>query len=59
VAQYVYEKHGRFPGTTTTIVLPCYVQAVHIDTDFYDEHYAEGAYLRTHAEHMDRWHGDE
>ena len=56
VAQYIYEKYGKFPGTTTTIVMPCYVQAVHIDTDFYDEHYDEGAYLSTHAEHMERWH---
>jgi hypothetical protein len=57
VSQYVFEKHGRFPGTRTTIVLPGYVQAVHLDTGFYDAHYGEGAYFATHAEHMDRWHG--
>jgi hypothetical protein len=57
VAQYIHDKHGRFPSTFTTIVLTGFVQAVHLDTDFYDTHYQEGAYLDTHAEHMRRWHG--
>jgi hypothetical protein len=59
IAQYVYDKHGAFPGSITTMVLPCYVQAQHIDTAFYDEHYGPGSYLRTHAEHMERWHGED
>ncbi len=57
VAQYVFDTYGKFPGSFTTIALPGYVQAVHLDTEFYDEHYREGAYLDTHAEHMRRWHG--
>jgi len=57
VAQYIHDKHGRFPGTFTTIVLPGFVQAVHLDTGYYDEHFQPGAYLETHAEHMARWHG--
>jgi hypothetical protein len=57
VAQYIHDRHGKFPGTFTTIVLPGFVQAVHLDTEFYDTHYKEGAYLDTHAEHMMRWHG--
>jgi hypothetical protein len=39
-------------------VLSGYVQAVHLDTDFYDTHYQPGAYLPTHAHHMERWHAD-
>jgi hypothetical protein len=58
VAQYVYEKHGKFPGTRSTIMLPGLVQAHHLDTDFYDAHYADGAYLPSHASHMAVWHGD-
>jgi hypothetical protein len=58
VARYIYAKHGKFPGTRSTIVLPGFVQAHHLDTEFYDAHYREGAYLRTHADHMERWHGD-
>ncbi|MBB3037825.1 hypothetical protein [Hoyosella altamirensis] len=56
VAQYIYDKYGRFPGTFTTMVLTGYVQAVHLDTEFYDTHYRPGAYLRSHKEHWDRWH---
>ncbi|MBS9405725.1 hypothetical protein KG088_19315 [Halomonas sp. TRM85114] len=56
VAQYILDKHGKFPGTFTTLVLPGFVQAVHLDTDFYDRHYRPGAYLETHAEHLRRWH---
>jgi len=57
VARYIHDRHGKFPGTRSTIVLPGYVQAHHLETDFYDAHYQDGAYLRTHAEHMERWHG--
>jgi hypothetical protein len=58
VAQYVFDTYGKFPNTFTTMVLPGYVQAVHLDTDFYDTHYQPGAYLVTHAQHMERWHAD-
>jgi hypothetical protein len=57
VATYVYAKYGRFPGNRSTIVLPGFVQAHHLDTEFYDRHYDEGAYLPSHADHLDRWHG--
>jgi hypothetical protein len=57
VARYIHAKYGKFPGLRSTIVLPGYVQAHHLDTDFYDAHYRDGAYLRTHAEHLERWHG--
>jgi hypothetical protein len=56
VARYIYDKHGKFPGIRATIVLPGCVQAHHLDTDFYDAHYREGAYLPTHRDHMERWH---
>jgi hypothetical protein len=57
VAQYMYEKSGKFPGIRSTIVLPGFVQAHHIDTDFYDKYYNQGAYLKTHADHFENWHG--
>jgi hypothetical protein len=59
VAQYIHDTHGRFPATPTTIVLTGYVQAVHLDTDFYDAHYAPGAYLSTHRDHWQTWHAGE
>jgi hypothetical protein len=57
VSSYIYNKHGKFPGIRSTIMLPGYVQAQHLDTDFYDTHYNKGAYLQSHANHMERWHG--
>ena len=59
VAQYVFDKHGKFPGTMTTLVHPGFVQAHHIDTEYYDTHFLPGAYLDTHADHLQRWHGSE
>jgi hypothetical protein len=58
IAQYVYDKHGKFPGTVPTMVMPGCVQAHHIETDYYDAHFKGDAYLDTHAEHMRRWHGE-
>jgi hypothetical protein len=58
IAQYIYDKYGKFPGTRSTIMLPGFVQAHHIETDFYDLHYEEGSYLETHARHLELWHGD-
>jgi len=55
-AQYVYDTFGKFPGTVPSMFLIMYLQAHHIDLEFYDEFYKPGAYLRTHAEHMARWH---
>jgi hypothetical protein len=56
VTQYIYEKHGKFPGTFSTIVLPGYVQAVHLDTEYYDKFFKNGAYLKSHEDHMRMWH---
>jgi hypothetical protein len=39
-------------------MLPGFVQAHHLDVEFYDRHYHGGAYLATHARHHERWHGD-
>jgi hypothetical protein len=56
-AQYVYDTFGKFPGTVPSVFVLNYVQAHHLDLGFYDELFKPGAYLRTHAEHMERWHG--
>jgi hypothetical protein len=55
-AQYVFDNFGKFPGTLPSmLVVPC-LQAHHLDLEFYDKFYEPGAYLKTHAEHMTRWH---
>ena len=56
VAQYIYDKHGKFPGTFSTIVLPGYVQAIHLDNEFYDKFYKPGANLKSHADNVNVWH---
>jgi len=55
-AQYLYDTFGKFPATVPTLMILNYLQAHHLDLDFYDRHFRPGAYLRTHAEHMDTWH---
>jgi hypothetical protein len=56
-AQYVYDTFGKFPGTVPSMFLIMYVQAHHLDLDFYDRFYEPGAYLKTHADHVKQWHG--
>ncbi len=56
MAQYIYDRFGKFPGTVPSIFVLMYVQAHHLDLEFYDQHFKSGAYLETHARHMARWH---
>jgi hypothetical protein len=55
-AQYILDTFGKFPGTVPSIFLITYLQAHHLDLEFYDTFYKPGAYLKTHAKHMARWH---
>jgi hypothetical protein len=55
-AQYLLDTFGKFPGTVPSMFLIMYLQAHHIDVDFYDTFYKPGAYLKTHREHMSKWH---
>src|SRR5699024_7991243 len=54
-AEYVYETFGKFPGTVPSVWIMNYLQAQHLDTDFYDEKFQPGAYLSTHAREQERW----
>jgi hypothetical protein len=55
-AQYMYETFGKFPATVPSIHILMYLQAHHLDLDFYDTKFSLGAYLRTHKQHLERWH---
>src|SRR5690606_15882586 len=57
-AQYVLDTFGKFPGTVPSIFVMQYLQAFHLDLEFYDRFYEPGSYLETHAHHMERWHDD-
>jgi hypothetical protein len=56
-ASYIYDTFGKVPGTVPTVHVLMYLQAQHLDTDFYDEFFVPGAYLQTHTDHQARWHG--
>jgi hypothetical protein len=56
-AQYIYDTFGKFPGHVPTLFILNYVQAHHLDLEFYDRFFKPGAYLPSHAEHLSRWHG--
>jgi hypothetical protein len=55
-AQYIFDTFGKFPGTVPAIFVIMYLQAHHLDLEFYDTFYQPGSYLRTHAVHMQQWH---
>jgi hypothetical protein len=55
-AQYIFDRFGKFPGTVPSLFCLTYLQAHHLDLGFYNHHFGPGAYLRTHAEHQERWH---
>ncbi len=57
-AQYVLDTFGRFPGTVPSMYCLMYLQAHHLELEFYDTHFKSGAYLETHKRHMERWHGE-
>jgi hypothetical protein len=45
VAQYICDRHGKFPWTGSTIVLPGFVQTHHPDTGFHDAYYPDAPML--------------
>lgn len=55
-AQYIYDTFGKFPGTVPSVSVITYLQAHHLDLEFYDKFFNPGAYLHTHATHMAHWH---
>ena len=57
MAQHVFDRNGKFPATVPAIFSLTYLQAHHLDLEYYDHHYRPGAYLETHARHQERWHG--
>jgi len=56
-ASYVDETFGKFPATVPTVWIMNYLQAQHIDLEFYDTLFKPGAYLDTHRDHGSTWHG--
>lgn len=58
ICNYIYDTYGRFPAFFDAINMSFWVQAQHIEMDFYDKYYKEGAYTQTQKEHMELWHSE-
>lgn len=58
ICNYVYDTYGRFPAFSDPMFLRFMVQAHHLDLDFYDQYYPEGAYTDNCKNHFGRWHPD-
>jgi hypothetical protein len=56
VLRYVLRRFGRFPAFVDPCVMTLMVQAHHLECDFYDRYYRDGAYTERHRRHLERWH---
>jgi hypothetical protein len=55
--EYTYETWRKFPGTVPSVWVMNFLQAQHLDLDFYDRFFRPGAILPSHRDHMQAWHG--
>lgn len=57
ICRYIYEEYGKFPASLDAMQLHFFIQAHHLDLDFYEKEFKDGAYLDTHKNHFRDWHG--
>lgn len=53
---YLLTTYGRFPVYIDPMYVRLAFQAHHLDLEFYDRHYAPGAYTEAHRDHFAKWH---
>jgi hypothetical protein len=53
---YLLTTYGRFPVYIDPMYVRLAFQAHHLDLEFYDAHYAPGAYTHAHRDHFEKWH---
>ncbi|MBI1886574.1 MAG: hypothetical protein HYS09_09735 [Chloroflexi bacterium] len=58
ICNYIYDTYGRFPHLDAIQTAGCWVQAHHLDLDFYDRFYPDGAYTESQRDHMKVWHAE-
>src|SRR5262249_3128621 len=56
VCRYILETYGRFPASVDTMHLMWFMQVHHLDLDFYERYFHEGACGERHLAHMATWH---
>ncbi len=56
LCHYIYETYGRFPAQLDAMNMCLWLQAHHLETDYYDRFMQPGAYHQGIANHMQNWH---
>jgi hypothetical protein len=56
LCHYIYTTYGRFPAQLDAMNMCMWLQAHHLETDFYDRFMQPGAYHDAIAKHMQVWH---
>ncbi|MBI1886228.1 MAG: hypothetical protein HYS09_07970 [Chloroflexi bacterium] len=54
---YIWDTYGRFPATIEPMMMSVWLQAHHLETEFYDKYYQPGAYHEAIKRHLEVWHG--
>ncbi|MNH71296.1 hypothetical protein D3C87_634130 [compost metagenome] len=55
-AQYVFDTFGKFPATVPSVFSLMYLQTHHLDLDYYDNLFGPNSYLKSHEQHLERYH---
>jgi len=56
ICRYIYATYGRFPAQLDAMNMCMWLQAHHLETDYYDRFMQPGAYHDAIANHMQVWH---
>jgi hypothetical protein len=56
MAETIHARYGKFPASLSSIHVSLYLQAHHLDLDFYDRFFGPGAVLASHRDHQRDWH---
>jgi len=57
LCNYIHTTYGRFPAQLDAMNMCMWLQAHHLETDYYDHFMQPGAYHQAIAHHMQVWHG--
>jgi len=57
VCNYIYETYGRFPASVDAMHMMWFMQAHHLDLEYYAKYFHAEGLSETHRTHMAKWHG--
>lgn len=56
LAAEVLRRHGRLPATLPSVYARLYLQAHHVDTEFYRRYFRHSSISERHERHFEQWH---